>query len=80
MRARVLAVDLEAQRLSLGLKASYLEGADEEGDDVDAQDPVDLDAEAAEAVGAPQQYFAYQPVCSGLPAFNSLCVHCFVRI
>ena len=54
MRARVLAVDLEAQRLSLGLKASYLEGADDEGDNAEeAQDLMDLDAEAAEAVGAP---------------------------
>ena len=54
MRARVLAVDAEAQRLSLGLKASYLDGADGEGD---AEDDVrsgdaDLDAEAAAAGGA----------------------------
>lgn len=54
VRARVLAVDLEAQRLSLGLKASYLEGADDEGDGAEAQDLMDLDAEAAEAVGAPR--------------------------
>ncbi|KAK9832620.1 hypothetical protein WJX81_004603 [Elliptochloris bilobata] len=52
VRARVLAVDLEAQRLSLGLKASYLEGAEDvEDDEAGAPDAMDLDTEAAEAGG-----------------------------
>lgn len=54
VRARVLAVDLDAQRLSLGLKASYLEGA-REGEDADeagGEEALDLDTEAAAAGGA----------------------------
>ena len=57
MRARVLAVDAEARRLSLGLKASDLDGADADGEAGAAEEGgrpggADLDAEAAEAGGA----------------------------
>jgi hypothetical protein len=55
VRARVLAVDAEARRLSLGLKASYLDGDNgEAGAAEEDRRPggADLDAEAAEAGGA----------------------------
>jgi len=57
VRARVLAVDAEARRLSLGLKASYLDGADADGEAGAVEEDgrpggADLDAEAAEAGGA----------------------------
>lgn len=78
VRARVLAVDLEAQRLSLGLKATYREGADDEGDDAEeAQDLVDLDAEAAEAVGAHPMDCVSASVLR-VASLRSMCVHCFV--
>lgn len=59
VRARVLAVDKEMQRVSLGLKPSYFEGEeddeqqelpDQAGDEAAAAECDDLDADVLEAV------------------------------
>ena len=48
VRAKVIGIDQEGQKLSLGLKPSYFEGEEEDMEDADAAD-ADLEEDALEA-------------------------------